>query len=279
MVVCHQFMEPSMRQNQAKRQPELPRRVPRKVQAANTQPETPRERFLEASGANLYFLDRILQSIGTSESGRFVEIGCGTGIFAKCLATASGLKAYGTEMSTTAWSIASRRLDCSLVHGIELPFEDGFFALVVAKDVLPMITDKKKWCEEVFRVLDKGGRFITYFPSERDFLEKPLYAFIQGSEALSKSAYGQPHHIVEAMVEAGFSKLYVERLHLGNVRFDFSYVDKHRSGFFSNSEGVDFKSAREQGLAEAVRGVAALNATGVVAHYEWERTLVIGEKI
>ena len=249
------------------------------MQAINVQPyKAPRERFLEASGANLYFLDRVLQSIGLTATGRFLEIGCGTGIFAKCLAAASGLKAYGTEISPAAWAIASKRLDCSLVQGVELPFDDGFFALVVAKDVLPMITDKNKWFEEILRVLDKGGRFITYFPNERDFFEKPLYAFIQGSEALSRCAYRQPHHIVEAMVKAGFSELYVERLHLGNVRFDFSYVDKHQSGFFSNSEVAGFESVREQGLAEEVRGVAALNDAGVNIHYEWERTLVIGGK-
>ncbi len=248
------------------------------MQAINTQYKTPRETFLEASGANLYFLDRVLQSIELMAKDRFLEIGCGTGIFAQSLATASGMTAYGTEISQTAHAIASKRLFCSLVRGIELPYEDGFFPLVIAKDVLPMIKDKNKWFKEIFRVLGKDGRFISYFPNDKDFSEKPIYAFIQGSEAASIQSYGKPYQIIDAMVEAGFQKPCIDRLFLGTVRFDMSYIDKHLSGFFNNTEAGKYQVSRVRGLAEGGDGLAALSAAGIMAHYEWERSVVIGKK-
>ncbi len=248
------------------------------MHAINTQLETPRETFLEASGANLYFLDRVLQSIESMGKGRFLEIGCGTGIFSQSLAAASGMTAYGTEISQTAHAIASKRLHCSLVSGIELPFEDGFFSLVIAKDVLPMIKNKNKWFKEIYRVLDKDGLFISYFPNDKDFSEKPLYAFIQGSVSASIQSYGQPYQIIDAMVEAGFQKPCIDRLFLGTVRFDISYIDKHFSGFFNNTEAGKYQVSRVRGLVEGANGLAALSAAGIMAHYEWERSVVIGKK-
>ncbi len=211
-------------------------------------------------------------------TGRFLEIGCGTGIFAQSLAAASGMTAYGTEISQTAHAMASKRLHCSLVTGIELPYEDNFFSLVIAKDVLPMITDKNKWFKEIFRVLNKGGQFISYFPNDKDFFEKPLYAFIQGSKAASIQSYGQPYQIIDAMVEAGFQQPCLDRLFLGTVRFDLSYIDKHLCGFFNNTEAEKYHVSRVRGLAEATCGLARLSAAGIMAHYEWERSVVIGQK-
>ncbi|MGH8551656.1 MAG: class I SAM-dependent methyltransferase [Methylococcales bacterium] len=98
--------------------------------------------FLEESGANLYFLD-LIQQMTTGQNGRrFLDIGCGTGILAQSLSLATGMKAYGTEMSLVAYQIASKSIDCTFVNDMLLPYDNAYFDLVIAKDVLPMIPDK-----------------------------------------------------------------------------------------------------------------------------------------
>ena len=244
-------------------------------QTAELRPEI----FLESAGVNLYFLDRVLRAMDMSEApGRFLEIGCGTGRFARCLADASGWEAFGTERSRAAWELASRRIACSLVDGLVLPFEDECFGLVVAKDVLPMVADKALWFREIFRVLERGGLMLTYLPLDSDFREKPLYGFIPGSEALSRRAYGPSSRILDAIKAAGFSSPEVERLFLGLLRFDIDYVNKHRSGFFNNTDIPEMEFTRHCGLTQAACGITALGASGIRAHYEWERTLVICRK-
>lgn len=249
------------------------------MRSTSNQFELSHETLLEAAGVNLYFLDRILHAIDTRLTGRFVDIGCGTGILAKCLADASGFQPYGTEISASACSIASARINCSLVQGVELPFEDGFFTLAIAKDVIPSISEKKKWFQEIIRVLDIGGIFISYLPDENDFAQKPLFKFIEGSEDCSKNAYGLPRDIFESMTDAGFNKLHCERIFLGNVQMGSSYFMKHKSGYFNNTLGEDFDEPRRRGLTKASKGIASLNGAGIIAHYEWERNLVIGKKI
>lgn len=230
--------------------------------------------YLEASGANLYFLDAVLESGFYPRPGRFLDVGCGTGVFAECLQFASGMTGYGTEMSPSAHSIASKRIVCSLVSGLKLPFESDFFTLVTAKDVLPMITDKKTWFREICRVLKKGCKFVTYLPNDHDYAEKPLYSFIPGSEEATKVAYGRVADTVELMSDAGFSETRLSRLHLGTVQMDLSYVQKHLSGFFNNTEKEEYSFGRNKGLHELADGMVALSHAGITTHFEWERTLI-----
>lgn len=134
--------------------------------------ERDKYRLLESSGCNLKFLDKVCQEVREIKNGKFLDIGCGTGIFAKSLANCTGLKPFGTEISPFAHSIASKRISSSLVSNYNLPFPNNTFDLVVANNVIMMIKDKKSWLLEVFRVLKSRGRFITFIPESFDYLEK-----------------------------------------------------------------------------------------------------------
>ncbi len=233
--------------------------------------------FLEASGANLYFLDLIQQQMCIGQKGwRFLDIGCGTAILAQCVSLATGMTAHGTEMSLAAYQIASARIDCTFVENIFLPYDNEYFDLVIAKDVLPMIQDKALWFREICRVLRKDGKFITYMPENTDFLSKPLYAFIPGSEQASRLVYGEVKDVISLLRLAGFTKVYSPRVYLGTVRQDLNKVAKHRSGFFNNTDNVQYENKRQLGMDKLDAGIVSLASVGISAHYEWERTALIG---
>lgn len=235
--------------------------------------------FLEASGGNVYLLDFVTKQCQSLEViQRFLDIGCGTGLFASSLALATGMAPHGTELSESACREASKRIACTLVTGIKLPFPNDYFDLVVAKDVVPMVANKPMWLREVHRVLRSKGKFATYVPSSEDFLEKPLYAFIPGSFDKSTAAYGSAKTFLQSLNEAGLTVEDISRLPLGSVQIDNRYVTKHTSGFFSNTDTDDLDDDRRQGLRGLWRGAQCLASAGVLAHYEWERTAIVGVK-
>lgn len=234
---------------------------------------------LEDSGCNLKFLNRVWLEIKDLSGGGFLDIGCGTGLFAQILSKCSGLKAYGTEMSPYAHQISSQRINCSLVTSIDIPFPDQTFDLVVANNVLMMIDDKVRWLSEIHRVLKVGGKFVTYLPEHSDFIEKPLYVFIPQSLELSTKAYGNAETILGALHDVGFYTITTERLVLDRTVIDEKYIDRHSSGYFSNSDSPELEAGRNQGLGELRAGIGVLASMGIKAHYEWERTVIIGVRM
>lgn len=141
-----------------------------------------------------------------------------------------------------------------------------------------MIDDKVRWLSEIFRVLKIGGKFVTYVPEQNDFEEKPLYVFIPQSLELSTKAYGTTRTLLGSLRDIGFYALTTERLILGSVVIDESYVERHLSGYFSNSDLPELEVGRRQGMDDLRVGVRAIASTGIKVHYEWERTVIIGVK-
>lgn len=240
--------------------------------------ETDTLSLLEASGCNLHLFSEICQELEEFNSGEFLDIGCGTGIFAQYLEASTGLTAFGTEVCDHAYKLASRRIRCHRVQGIDLPFSDGKFDLVTANNVMMMIDSKRSWYSEIFRVLRVGGKFATVMPTKCDYLEKPLYSYIPGSRQSSMSRYGTLEEALEDLREAGFAQVKVRRISLGTVEVGDRYIHRHRSGYFSNSESPQLTAGRLAGLAEFSAHTKALAVMGFRMHYDLERTLLIGEK-
>lgn len=235
-------------------------------------------KFLEASGCNLHFLDFVLSNVDNlTERQKFLDIGCGTGVFAHSLAAVTGLEAFGTELSEYAVKIASTRIRCSQVINLKLPFDEKCFDLVVAKDVIPMIHDKSFWFFEINRVLKNGGYFISYLPDRLDFFEKPLYSYIPKGLDASLAAYDNVENIISLMELNGF-EVEEKRILLGTVEMNFEYAEKHRCGFFSNTDIQSLDEERGVGISKFIAGLQSLAEIGIRPHYEWERTAIIGRK-
>ena len=73
-------------------------------------------------------------------------------------------------MSETAINkLKTKDLNAYLGTGERLPFEDNFFDLVVAWDVMEHVPDDQKAFAEVSRVLKPGGYFLFSLPLGRDY--------------------------------------------------------------------------------------------------------------
>lgn len=238
-----------------------------------------REYFLEASGANLWFINRVWQVIKNKNKGKFLDIGCGTGIMSMALKCISGWEAHGTELSDLSWAMSGKRVNCLMTQGLELPYCQSEFSLVLSKDVLPMIRDKHAWFSEIFRVLNRGGVFATYFPVQLDFYQKPIYFFIDGSLNASLDAYGKEREMLEAIRLAGFKLIAYERLPLGTVQIDKMLTRKYSDGFFCNADIDAYKINRATDIRHAAVGLQSMARFGYALHHEWERQFILLEKI
>jgi SAM-dependent methyltransferase len=112
---------------------------------------------------------RFLEAAGAFGSGADVlEIGTGTGGMLHALLE-RGLRARGVEINPAL--IAQSRqwfgdLPVEPVAGVQLPFADASFDLVLSFDVFEHIRDSDAHLREVSRVLRPGGRYLVQTPSK-----------------------------------------------------------------------------------------------------------------
>ena len=112
-------------------------------------------RFLEAAG-------------GLVAGADVLEIGTGTGGMLHALLQRD-VRARGVEINPSL--IAESRkwfseLPVTHVSGVELPFADGTFDVVLSFDVFEHIRDSDAHLREVVRVLRPGGRYLVQTPSK-----------------------------------------------------------------------------------------------------------------
>lgn len=100
---------------------------------------------------------------------RVLDVGCGVG--GACLALAKHANhVVGIEINPLAMPLARLNakkmkggvVDFILASGLNMPFKEGSFNLVICNDVLEHVDDKKRLLEEINLVLaDKGYLFLT----------------------------------------------------------------------------------------------------------------------
>jgi SAM-dependent methyltransferase len=115
--------------------------------------------------ANLRFLEAARALIPGAD---MLEIGTGTGVMLHALLE-RGMCARGVEINP-ALIAESRKwfgeLPVLPVSGVELPFPDASFDLVVSFDVFEHIRDSDAHLREVSRVVKPGGRYLMQTPSK-----------------------------------------------------------------------------------------------------------------
>jgi 2-polyprenyl-3-methyl-5-hydroxy-6-metoxy-1,4-benzoquinol methylase len=234
-----------------------------------------RESHLEERGGNLLFLQALLTEVNLNRHSRILEIGCGTGVLAEYLGVLTGAEILGTELSEESARIANQRISCYHCPTGELPSNIGYFDLIFCKDVLPTIEDKRWFFKAIRSLLKPQGTFCTYMPNDIDFLTKPLFRFIPGSLSASQACYGSIAETIELLSECGFRQTQTFRISLGTVPMDERYVHKHWDGYFSNSDLPEMSEGRIHGLNTLLGKLKILLDFGILAHYKWERTMLV----
>lgn len=130
--------------------------------------ETPHEIFIE-------HIDRYIFAAGFSRSKVLLDVACGTGYGVDHLIRAGAKRAVGVDLSVESVCYAKHKFGENkggvfvCADGIQLPFVDNIFDLVISFETLEHIFQYRKFISECKRVLKKNGVFICSTPNKRIF--------------------------------------------------------------------------------------------------------------
>jgi len=182
-------------------------------------PSDPIEYYRRPLIGRLY-LDRInrgFRLLPNRTYERALEVGYGAG--AVQVALAAGVKElHGIDLDADPGIVSDvlkkRGCEAALVQGsvYELPYESGFFDLVVSFSVFEHLAEYKKALGEVFRVLKPGGLFLLGMPAVNKLMEAGFLAV--GFKGINDHHITRPADVERAWPSVGFQKLAADYLDL-----------------------------------------------------------------
>jgi SAM-dependent methyltransferase len=99
------------------------------------------------------------------EGARILDVGCGVGTYARHFCAYTD-QVYGVDLDAEKVEQASKALARVEVAAAEdLPFEDGFFDLVLLHEVLEHVEDDVKSVAEAWRVTRPEGHVVVFVPN------------------------------------------------------------------------------------------------------------------
>lgn len=110
----------------------------------------------------------LLELLQVNEKSTVLDVGCGTGFTACRIAKDYGCRVVGIDVSEKMISRSRERarkenvaIEFEVADATELPFEDGFFDVVIMESFLTIVAEAstiQKALHEVARVVKSGGR-------------------------------------------------------------------------------------------------------------------------
>jgi SAM-dependent methyltransferase len=113
----------------------------------------------------------MIEQYAPLEGQRILDTGCGVGMYVRAFRQFSE-QVYGIDVDPDKIAEASRELPHLQVAPAEsLPFEDGFFDVVLSHEVWEHVKDDRAAAREAVRVLRPGGRLVVFVPNRLWFFE------------------------------------------------------------------------------------------------------------
>jgi SAM-dependent methyltransferase len=115
--------------------------------------------------------EELAVAAGITLESRVLDLGCGVGGPARCLAEECGCRVIGVDLSPAFIEAAayltsrcglSERVSFQTADALHLPFRDGSFDAVFLQHVVMNIRDRSGLYAQIRRVLVPGGRLATY---------------------------------------------------------------------------------------------------------------------
>jgi SAM-dependent methyltransferase len=133
----------------------------------------------------------MLESLRLPHDGRMLDFGCGSSD-RRSLAKRRGLRWFGLDVPySIEWAARADRSNVALYQGVQVPFADGAFDLIVSVQVFEHVPEPGTTLAELSRTLVPGG----YLAGSTSFNE-PFH---------SESTFGYtPKHFARMLDEAGF---------------------------------------------------------------------------
>jgi ubiquinone/menaquinone biosynthesis C-methylase UbiE len=112
------------------------------------------------------FLDVVLNAYA-SQKAKILDVGCGTGAVMEHLLENNN-EVCGVDMNDVALEFCRQKgLDVKKGLADNMPFQDDYFDIVLALDVLEHLDHPEAAVVEVKRILKKGGLFIVTVPAHQ----------------------------------------------------------------------------------------------------------------
>jgi SAM-dependent methyltransferase len=153
----------------------------------------------------------LCEQLGVLAESKVVDIGCGIGGTARFISSTFGCRVAGIDLTPeyvdvartlSEWTGLGERLRFEAGSALDMPFEDGSFDVATQLHVGMNIQDKGALFEEVFRVLQPGGRFGVYDVMSESEAEH-AYPVPWASNS-SMSFVDSPSNYRQALESAGF---------------------------------------------------------------------------
>lgn len=156
-----------------------------------------------------------------------LDAGCGDGRMGEKMMVAWNAKVYGADISKTGIQLAKQKGVIARVAdlSVKMPFENNFFDLVVADEILEHVHNPDTFIQECQRVLKKNGLLLLCTPNLTFWLNRFLFLF--GIYPLFLEASTQRKVGMSIFSHFVFSKQPVGHVHVFNKHAIIEFLSMH----------------------------------------------------
>lgn len=194
-------------------------------------------------------LAEIIVGANVTAHTRVLDVGCGTGNYARALQQETGCQISGIEPSDAmrANAMDAANWDALVPGSAEtLGFPDASFDLVMSTDVIHHVGDRPAFFREALRVLAARGRIATVTDSREDIARRrPLSSHFPETIEVEQRRYPTIETLQAEMSAAGFQAL---PLGHAEMAYDLAQIAAYRDRAFSSLHIID-EDAFGRGIA------------------------------
>ena len=164
------------------------------------------------------------------EQKKGIEIGIGSGLFAKPLGIGEGI-----DPSEQMTELARKR-GLSVVKGVaeKLPFKDNSYDFAIMVTTICFVDSPEKAVTEVFRILKEGGSFILAFVDKESKVGKEYLKMKEKSIFYRDAVFFSTDELLSILSETGFKDFEIVQTVFGNLD-DVKDIQDFKPGFGNGS--------------------------------------------